>query len=274
MSRFADLCRRLLLPARPAETPYTRSVGWREAADVTAELSQLGLAAVLTAAEVDSTNAWARREAGAGLPLPRCYLARQQSAGRGSRGREWASPPGGLWLSLLLPPLKPPMLPWLALGAGAAAARAVRSVCGLQAEVKWPNDVWLDGGKLAGVLVETAAGQVVLGIGMNVHNEPPAPGAVSLAGHGGADLGALADRFCERVLTYHRDLAGGRPAGVQSDWQELDLLAGKWAYLETETGVLHVQCLGVTPTGALACREESGGELAVTAASTLSLRPA
>lgn len=274
MRRFADLCRGLLLPARPADTLYVLSVAWPEAVEATAQLSQLGLAAVLTAAEVDSTNAWARREAGKGLPLPRCYLAGRQSAGRGSRGRGWVSPPGGLWLSLLLAPLAPPMLPWLALGAGAAAARAVRSVCNLPAQVKWPNDVWLAGGKLAGVLVETAAGEVILGVGLNVSNEPPVPDAVSLAGHGGADLGALAGAFCARVLTYHRDLAAGRPGGVQADWQDLDLLAGKWAYLETKTGVLHVQCLGVTPTGALACREESGRELAVTATSVLSLRPA
>ena len=90
----------------------------------------------------------------------------EQTAGRGRLGREWVAPPGSsLLASIVLRPEVPTAnLPELSLVAGRAVARAL----GELAEVKWPNDVLLNGRKVAGILAEAREGRVVLGIGINV----------------------------------------------------------------------------------------------------------
>ncbi len=111
----------------------------------------------------DSTNLRLRALAEAGAPDGTIVTASEQLAGRGRQGRSWAAPAGtALLCSLLL--REPPSL--LSLRAGVAVA----DVCGPQARVKWPNDVLVDGRKLAGILVEARpqARWAVLGIGLNV----------------------------------------------------------------------------------------------------------
>ncbi|SNQ46398.1 putative biotin-ligase [Frankia canadensis] len=105
-------------------------------------------------------------------------VAERQTAGRGRLDRAWVSRPGaGLTVSLLLRlPVPPARLGWLPLVVGMALASTVRSVAGLPATLKWPNDVLVDGAKLAGVLVELvpippADPSVVIGFGLNVHAE-------------------------------------------------------------------------------------------------------
>ncbi len=110
----------------------------------------------------DSTNARARELAAAGAPHGTVVTAREQTAGRGRQGRSWAGPPGR---SLLLSVIVRALDPLLPLRAGLAVA----DVAGDAARVKWPNDVLLDGRKVAGILVEARPqqGWAVLGIGVN-----------------------------------------------------------------------------------------------------------
>ena len=135
---------------------------------------------------VSSTQDVLRRMAEEGAPEGTVVLAERQTAGRGRRGRVWASPGGGLYFSLLLRPREPlERLPLLPLAAGLAAARAA-GVGGL----KWPNDlvVWREGWrKLGGVLLEAEilAEEVtyaLLGVGLNVAEEGLPPGAAGLWG--------------------------------------------------------------------------------------------
>jgi BirA family transcriptional regulator, biotin operon repressor / biotin---[acetyl-CoA-carboxylase] ligase len=97
-----------------------------------------------------------------------------QTAGRGRHGRTWTDAAGtSLLLSLLLrPPVATERLPELTLVAAAACAGAITAVTGLEATLKHPNDVLVHGRKVAGVLGEAAAGRVVLGVGVNVNQEP------------------------------------------------------------------------------------------------------
>jgi BirA family biotin operon repressor/biotin-[acetyl-CoA-carboxylase] ligase len=116
---------------------------------------------------VDSTNTRARELAVAGAPHGTLVTATEQTAGRGRHGRTWTAPPGrALLFSLVI--REPPRL--LPLAAGAAVAE----VAGDTARVKWPNDVLIDGGKVAGILVEGRPQQrwAVLGIGINVALAP------------------------------------------------------------------------------------------------------
>ena len=118
----------------------------------------------------------ARRAAEQGAPDGHLVVAEAQEQGRGSRGRSWSSPPGeDLYFSLVLrPALAPRARPPLTLAIGLAVALAVEAATGIEAQVKWPNDVWLEGRKCAGVLVEATLGgpqddAIVVGVGVNVN---------------------------------------------------------------------------------------------------------
>jgi BirA family biotin operon repressor/biotin-[acetyl-CoA-carboxylase] ligase len=117
-------------------------------------------------------------------------LAGEQTSGRGSRGRTWRSPPGGLWLSALYRPRAPAGAELLSLRVGLAVAEAIESVgSGVGLAIKWPNDLMLNDRKLGGILCEARwhgeeLGWIVAGIGLNVSNPIPlelAAGAARLA---------------------------------------------------------------------------------------------
>lgn len=112
---------------------------------------------------VDSTNERARALAGRGAPNGTLVTAGEQSAGRGRQGRTWTAPPGRALLCSLLLREPPRLLPL-------AAGVAVAEIAGTGARVKWPNDVLVDGRKVAGILVEgrPQEGWAVVGIGLNV----------------------------------------------------------------------------------------------------------
>jgi BirA family transcriptional regulator, biotin operon repressor / biotin---[acetyl-CoA-carboxylase] ligase len=115
----------------------------------------------------DSTNARARELAAAGAPHGTLVTASEQTAGRGRQGRTWTAPPGRALLMSIVLRDWPRLLP---LG----AALAVADVCEDEALIKWPNDVHLDGRKVAGILVEgrPQEGWMTLGIGLNVALRP------------------------------------------------------------------------------------------------------
>lgn len=173
-------------------------------------------------AEVDSTNAEGVRRAGA-LALPTWIMAHRQVAGRGRRGRVWADPAGNFAASLVLRPVEAPGEAALrSFVAALALYEAVMRVApGADLALKWPNDVLLGGGKLAGILLESAGqhGQLahlVIGIGVNLSDVPVAvaPGAlrpVSLRGETGVQitpegfLTQLAAAYAMREAEFLRD---------------------------------------------------------------------
>ncbi len=112
---------------------------------------------------VDSTNRRARELAIAGAPHGTLVSARQQSAGRGRQGRTWTGPPGSSLLCSVIVRDPPRLLPL-------AAGIAVAEVAGPEAGLKWPNDVLIEGRKVAGILVEgrPREGWAVVGVGINV----------------------------------------------------------------------------------------------------------
>lgn len=137
---------------------------------------------------VDSTNTRARRLAEAGAPEGTAVLADRQTEGRGRRGRRWHSPSGGLYLSVVLrPPAGPERVALLGLVGALAVSRALEACCHFPALIKWPNDVIIQGRKVAGILAEVAADpewvhHAVLGIGINVAPWPKAEGVLPRAG--------------------------------------------------------------------------------------------
>lgn len=128
---------------------------------------------VYHAAEMDSTNEWAKRMSGEDTPDLTVFFADEQTAGKGRLGRVWKSPAGtSVSMSVLLrPSVRAEHLSMLTLVMGMAAADGLREVSGLEVGIKWPNDVVIHGKKLCGILTETASdgSWVVIGIGINVN---------------------------------------------------------------------------------------------------------
>lgn len=128
--------------------------------------------------ETNSTNDLADRLARDGIEEGMVVFAEKQTRGRGRMGRTWASPGGmGLWFSVVLRPrLSPRAATQLTIAAATAARRAIHRVTGLEPDIKWPNDLLLDGRKTAGILTEMGAEldkvkYLIIGIGVNVNQE-------------------------------------------------------------------------------------------------------
>jgi BirA family biotin operon repressor/biotin-[acetyl-CoA-carboxylase] ligase len=171
-----------------------------------------------------STNAVA-----SAVPTPgRVVVTDHQTAGRGRLDRAWETPAGvALTFSAVLDPGQPDARwPWLPLLTGVAVATAVRDATGLDAGLKWPNDVLMGDRKLAGILVERVAGRsgpvAVVGVGLNVHQRVlPVPGATSLALEGAAvDRAVLLEEVLVRLTRCLRDWSAdaGGPARLLSSY--------------------------------------------------------
>ncbi|HEX3813947.1 MAG TPA: biotin--[acetyl-CoA-carboxylase] ligase [Mycobacteriales bacterium] len=139
-------------------------------------------------AETGSTNADLLAAAQAGAPSGAVLVAESQTAGRGRLDRTWVSPPrAGLTFSILLrPEVDRSAWSWLPLLVGVAVAEAIERHAEVEARLKWPNDLLLDGLKLAGILAQAADDAVVVGIGLNVLTRlaelPPGGGSLLSAG--------------------------------------------------------------------------------------------
>jgi BirA family biotin operon repressor/biotin-[acetyl-CoA-carboxylase] ligase len=209
-------------------------------------------------AGTDSTNTRARELASAGAPHGTVVTAAEQSAGRGRQGRTWTAPPGkALLYSAVVRPLgeRHLMLPLAVPLAVCAAAEEVRP--GIECGVKWPNDVHLDGRKLAGVLIEARPqdGWAVVGVGLNLtiapEEFPPElrEAAVSLD----AEVSPAA---------LSRHLASWVEAGAETvlaAWRKRDVLRGREVSWDGGTGVAD----GVDERGYLLVVAADGDRVAV-----------
>ena len=127
---------------------------------------------------IDSTNTKAQELAEKGYPSGTLVVADKQESGKGRRGRSWVSPSGtGIFMTLMIKPdINPNNASMLTLVAALAVAKAITSVTGEKALIKWPNDIVINGKKVCGILTEMNAqfdyiNHIVVGIGINVHNE-------------------------------------------------------------------------------------------------------
>jgi BirA family biotin operon repressor/biotin-[acetyl-CoA-carboxylase] ligase len=127
---------------------------------------------------IDSTNTKAQELAAQGYPNGTLVAAERQLSGKGRRGRSWESPAGsGIFMTLLLKPdINPGNASMLTLVAALAVAKAISEITGVPAGIKWPNDIVINGKKICGILTEMSAqfdyiNHIVIGIGINVHNE-------------------------------------------------------------------------------------------------------
>jgi BirA family biotin operon repressor/biotin-[acetyl-CoA-carboxylase] ligase len=221
--------------------------------------------------DVSSTNDLAVAMAERGTPEGRVVVANGQSAGRGRHGRSWASPPGaGLYVSAVL---RPPShaLPLLTIAAGVAVVEAIQAATGLVADVKWPNDVYAHGRKVAGILAEASSSNaaaiqhVVVGAGINVMPAayPPevAGRATSLEAELGRDVDRgllLAEYLCALAARY-QDLLGRRSDAVVRAWRaRAASMLGRRVEWEGGGATRDGVALDIDESGALVVRTSAG----------------
>ena len=193
--------------------------------------------ALIALDETGSTNDEARVRAEAGAPEGTVVWALTQRAGRGRRGRSWASPPGNLYLSVILrPACAARHAAQLSFVAALAVVDLVDGALPGQARCKWPNDILVDGAKVAGILLESALGSggrvdwVVLGIGVNLASHPDIEGPVPSASL--AALGVPSPAPADAVPTLLAALARRRRA-----WEAEGFAAVRDAWLARAHGL-------------------------------------
>lgn len=239
-------------------------------------------------AEVTSTNDLARRLAEEGAREGTVVVADRQTAGRGRLRRPWWSPHGGLWMSLLLRPrLLPAQLPVLALLTSVAVAEGIEEACGLPVTVKWPNDVELDGRKVAGILLEMVAEPdgteyVVVGIGVNL-GMPPGPIPEELRGRAAwlardgvprTTRNQLAACILQRLEELQDRLYREGSPPVLARWRRRASILGRPVRVTVPDGELVGTAVDIDHDGALLVETPDGARQRVLAGDVRRLRPA
>lgn len=187
--------------------------------------------------ECGSTQDVAKELAVREAPEGTVVIARRMVAGRGRAGRRWEAPEGGLWFTIVLRPEGIEGVQILSLLGGVAVARALRKLLGVVPYLKWPNDVLVDGKKVAGILAEGAflgsrVNYVLLGVGINVNNPLPAELksiAITLKEVVGSEL-PIADvlaHVLSEIGELYALLRAGRKDLILDSWREMSCTLGK-----------------------------------------------
>ena len=223
---------------------------------------------------VDSTNAFALRLLAHGRNLPdgTLVLAEAQTAGRGRMGRTWYSEPeSGLYFSLVLrPDISPGFAPLFTLGCAVALHNAVERQTGLKADIKWPNDLLVEGRKVAGILAEIQADLdrihvLVIGVGLNVNHavmpEELTARATSLrlaSGHPHSRFEILLDFLEQFEALIDRFHAGG-PEVMVSEWTRHSSFAtGRRVEIADGSRIVEGVTRGLNPFGGLRVETPNG----------------
>ena len=202
----------------------------------------------------------------AGAPLPLLVLAESQTAGRGRRTNQWWSSAGALTFSLVVNAeqmhLPPELWPQVSLTAGLAVCEALEEkLPGQSGQLKWPNDVFVQGKKICGILVETPGlrqGQLVIGIGVNVNNSAvDAPSelkdsVIAMCDVAGEQF-SLAEILVRVVghLVDRLDWVGKRDEDLRRFWRNRCRLTNRRVHVETDGESLEGDCKGIDDDGAL-----------------------
>ena len=237
---------------------------------------------------IDSTNLEAKRLLSQGAENGTVIVAEYQSAGKGRLGRAWESADGaGIWFSVILQPDLPmDQISLYSFVAAVAVAEGIRTVTGLDAQVKWPNEVLVNGRKLCGILLELVAERnrplsVIIGIGINASQKPEdfpeevRQKATSLAMETGTETNRqqVLDAVLQKLACYSEKLEREGFASIKDTWSQLSCVTGKQVQIvQHGKAFLYGTAMGLDTDGALLVQTEQGMERIV--AGDVSLRNA
>jgi BirA family biotin operon repressor/biotin-[acetyl-CoA-carboxylase] ligase len=223
---------------------------------------------------IDSTMHEAARLASAGCVAGTAVVAGEQTSGQGRHGRSWHSEPGaGLYASVVLrPPVPTEALPVLTLALGLATAEAIARSTDLRCDLRWPNDVMLNGKKVAGILVQLVDTCCIAGIGINVNHRSFPPDLASVATSLHLETGKQYSReqllinLLQAVDSFGKMLADGGKRSI------LDMFARSSSYARNKKVVVHQgdsvlrgMTAGLNESGFLLLRQEDGTDCVIVA---------
>jgi BirA family biotin operon repressor/biotin-[acetyl-CoA-carboxylase] ligase len=210
-------------------------------------------------------------------------LAESQTKGRGRLGRNWVSPKyKGIYFSLILKPkILPSRAPLLTLLAGVSLVEAIKDVIGLEARIKWPNDILLHNKKVGGILTELNSEMdeihfVVIGIGLNVNNDRKTlvDGATSLKEEKRVDINRieLLQEILRRIENNYLSFYEKGSSPVIKKWLDYNVTLGRRVKVVSHTKHIEGQAIDIDPDGALLIRKDSGLSERITAGDVLHCR--
>lgn len=223
-------------------------------------------------ARLDSTNIHALKLAADGAEPGTVVWALEQVAGRGQYGRTFSSPAGGLYFSLLLrPDLPPERLPLVTLAVGLGCCLCLEQGCGIAPLLKWPNDLYVHGKKLGGILTETLSPvqgrktTVVVGIGLNVNSMPsvfspelaPLITSIKECTGAGRDLRELLERMVG-VIEEQAQLLEENQDKLLAQWAQRDYLRGRFIKWYIGDSIITGRGCGLLEDGRYSLCDERG----------------
>jgi len=215
---------------------------------------------------ISSTNTKAKTLAQKGGAEWTVIVSEVQTRGRGRSGRNWNSPKGGLWFSLIIRPNIPlDRIPLLQFWVANALRKGIEEVYGVQSEVKWPNDLVVNWKKLAGILIETKTSgpelvYAIAGIGLNVNltaeEMPTGATSIFLARKKRFSLEKTLSSILTVLEGHHKTLSDEK--AVVADWWEHCAHREKLVIIETSNGRVRGKSVGVNLDGSIIVQTDQG----------------
>ena len=203
---------------------------------------------IIELGKVASTNDELAKLAAKGAPHFTAVTATQQTKGRGRYKRKWESPEGNLYISVLFREKLTPLISYI----GAVAVRETIGKC----DVKWPNDILVDGKKVAGILLEAVEGEyVMLGIGINIASAPEYAAKIE------EDIRKVRDILLARLWHNFKEYKQMGFAPIRTKWLEHAAFLGQEITVNLPKSAKQGIFEGITENGELMLKTESGTEL-------------
>ncbi len=225
--------------------------------------------------ELESTNIAAKEKAlhrAEGMSEGTLIITERQSAGKGRLGREWFSPAGGIWLSIILyPQLSPSYISRITLMTAVATVKALENYTLIKPQIKWPNDILINEKKVCGILTEMSAeldiiNWVVVGIGVNVnidHQRFPEDiqaNTISLKEVSGEEVlrVKLAQTFLQEFEKYYEKLKRKEFSSILKEWKLYSHTLGKKIRVDMGERIITGEAIDINEEGALILKKEDG----------------
>lgn len=225
--------------------------------------------------ELKSTNIRAKEKALHGaeeISEGTLIVAERQSAGKGRLGREWFSPVGGIWFSVILyPQLSPSYISRITLMTAVAVVKSIKICTQIKSQIKWPNDILINEKKVCGILTEMSAeldiiNWVVVGIGINVnieHREFPEDiqeNTISLKETSGKEISRvkLAQTFLQEFEKYYEILKRREFSSILKEWKLYSHTLGKKIRVDIGERIITGEAVDINEEGSLILKKEDG----------------
>ena len=225
--------------------------------------------------ELKSTNIMAKEKAlyrAEGIDEGTLIITERQSAGKGRLGREWFSPVGGIWLSIILyPQLSPSYISRITLMTAVAVVKAIKVCTQIESQIKWPNDILINEKKVCGILTEMSAeldiiNWVVVGIGINVnvdHRDFPEDiqeNTISLKETSGKEISRvkLVQTFLQEFEKYYESLKRKEFSSILKEWKLYSHTLGKKIRVDMGERIIIGKAVDIYEEGALILKKEDG----------------